>query len=67
MHSHSRIVKGRLFLTTRNGSTVEEAADNLLKLLKYRERTGMQELKDCKSLPVSYSDNNPSVILSLRH
>ncbi|KAL5514820.1 hypothetical protein ACEPAG_2136 [Sanghuangporus baumii] len=48
VHYGSRIVKNSkgLWMQTLNGSTVEQAADNLLKFLQQREATGMKELKD---------------------
>ncbi|KAL5478332.1 hypothetical protein ACEPAI_2516 [Sanghuangporus weigelae] len=48
VHYGSRTVKNSkgLWMQTLNGSTIEQAADNLLKFLQQREATGMKELKD---------------------
>ncbi|KAL5520661.1 hypothetical protein ACEPAF_2662 [Sanghuangporus sanghuang] len=48
VHYGSRIVKNSkgLWMQTLNGSTLEQAADNLLRLLQQREATGMEDLKD---------------------
>lgn len=51
LHRGSQLVRNNegLWLQTENGSTVEDAAHNLLRLLKEREETGVQELEECKS------------------